>query len=148
MKRWRVRICRFTPIAVLLFAAGVAVPRQVLVFHAHAGGDHFHVHGDELTGEEHDAAAQHAREHHHGSAAAHPHAAAVDHDGAAFEAPEPVHLGHWHAQHPFHRVVAPAVTTLVAVFAIASIATVIPLDVLIRLLPPDRARGPPTAALG
>ncbi len=145
MKCWRVRISRFAPVAVLLFAAGVAVPRQGLVFHEHAGGDHFHVHGDELTGDEHHAVTHHAHQHHHGSAA---HAATIDHDGAAFEAPEPVHLGHWHAQNPFHRVLSPALTTLVAVFALAGIAAVLPRDTLSRSLLAQRARGPPTATVG
>jgi hypothetical protein len=148
MKRWRLRISRFTPVAVLLFAAGVAVPRQGLVFHQHAGGDHFHVHGDELTGEEHESAAHHDHNHdQHHAVAHHDHGAAGDDDDVAFEAPEPVHLGHWHSQPPFHRVVARALATLIRVFAVMAIATDVQVDADARPLLPDRARAPPAATV-
>ena len=149
MKRWRVHICRFTPLAVLLFACGVALPRQGLVFHQHAGGDHFHVHGDELAGEEHESAEHHEHAHHHDDAAVHDHhGSAQDHDDAAFEAPEPVHLGHWHSQNPFHRVIALGLATLVTASAVTAVAPDVPRDVRARWLLPDRARGPPPTTVG
>lgn len=148
MKRWRVRICRFTPLAVLLFASGVAVPRQGLVFHQHEGGDHFHVHGDEISGEAHELEERHGHEHHHEhDAPPHHHGAGLDHDDAAFEAPDAVHLGHWHTQDPFHRVVVAAPITPLTVLAVERTAADLPEDVAARPLPPYRARGPPKTSV-
>ena len=150
MKCWRAGISRFTPLAVLLFALGVAVPRPGLVFHVHAGGDHVNVHGDDLADGGHDSDDHHAHGHHSHSAdraEAHHHGAVADCDDAAFEAPEPVHLGHWHSQSPFHRVLAPAVSTLVTVLSVVAVAADAPVDIFATPRFPRRARGPPAATV-
>jgi len=152
MKRWRVRTCRFTPAVVLLFVAGVAVPRAGFVFHTHVGGDHFHVHADELAGDGHDDDHEHQHEHHHhhhdhdhpGRAAVHhDHGAVTEHAGAAFEAPEPGHVGHWHSQHPFHRVVPACLTPLGFPSNFVAIAATVRVEFPALPLVASRARAPP-----
>ena len=47
MKRRRSLCLRFSPVALVVFAASVVAPRAGLVVHSHVGGDHVHVHADE-----------------------------------------------------------------------------------------------------
>ena len=141
MKAWRTQLPHLMPLVAVLFATGVAVPRPGLVFHVHAGGDHVHTHGEELAGEEHDADHEHEEHHHH-----HDGGTVADHDDAGFEAPDPVHLGHWHSQYPFQRTVVPTLTTLATAATVVTLQLDVQADLPATPLLPDRARGPPWPA--
>lgn len=136
MRRWHKRFSHFTPAALALFVASIAVPRSALYFHVHAGGDHIHVHDHDEEGPAHD---HDLLDGHH-----HPHHAD---ELPEIEAPESPELGHWHTQTPFHRV-APA-----TVFRLASVQRIVLLPVAADLTfrgisaVCHHARGPPRSAL-
>ena len=149
MTQWCARIRTLTPAVVALFVASTAAPRAALVYHVHAGGEHFHVHAEDIevaphAHHDHDAGEPHHHHHHaHLDRTQLPRCTA---NGPVIEAADDDGVGHWHSQDLFQPTVAPAVIAVpcVAVIAIAALSPAHPgVD---RPGLPVRVRGPPQAA--
>ena len=138
MTPWRSRAGHLAPLVLALFVSGVAIPRPGLYFHVHAGGDHVHVHDEDATHVGH--------EHHHEAAHQHHHQDQLGRGAGVeteLEAPEPADLGHWHTQHPFHRVVPIVPALLIRASLITAVPAERVADVPASGVRFAYARGPP-----
>jgi len=136
MKRWRARVGLYGPATLLVFVASVTAPHTGVVVHAHAGGEHFHVHAELLDESPHEHAHTHTHPHAH-------HALLVDGSSTVPELAALDDDAHWHAQHPFHRAAPGAVATVFPPFAAAPAPATQDLAPASRTLPFCRARAPP-----
>lgn len=109
MTKWRAQIRHLAPASTALFVFSLTLPRAGLVYHEHAGGEHFHVHAEDGA---RDGAHDHRHHHHHHAQHAHTPPAAHQ---VELETTEPPDLGHWHTQSPFHRAISPVTPALIRV---------------------------------
>jgi hypothetical protein len=140
MKQWRTRISCFTPATLGLFLASLTVFRPGLFFHTHAGGDHIHIHDEEVgerAKQDHHAPAHGHHAHHH--EAAH-HAPNLP----VFEAPDDDDaLGHWHTQNPFHRLASVALQGVLHMERVGPAPVPAHSDCIAAEVAASRARSPP-----
>jgi hypothetical protein len=142
----RLHLSRLGPWVALMFALGTGVPRPGVYAHSHAGGDHVHVHGDDLGGlaelfASWCSAAGVAPNDHHG---AHEHA----HDRRpGIEDDDGPSTTHWHHQDTFQRVAIAAAPPVVSGTAIAWRPAHRPVRCPRAPSRDLRARGPPLSAV-
>ncbi|HXQ22105.1 MAG TPA: hypothetical protein VN812_10570 [Candidatus Acidoferrales bacterium] len=149
MMQWRACIRAITPAALALFVALTAIPRAGLIYHVHAGGEHFHVHAEDLEAAahehyDHDAGDPH--HHHHHAHHDRTHLAGCTANGPVIEAADGDGTGHWHSQNFFQRAVSPGVFAAQhaeSVQVVQGSPEPAPVD---RPALPIRVRGPPRTA--
>jgi len=130
-------LSRWVSMAALLpFTLGVGIPRSTLLVHSHAGGDHFHVHGDEIDL----ADADHRQSHQHLHPSAHAQSGA---DAPAFDDDDHDGGSHTHWQQPFQRIVPMAGSTFFLALRVEPFSPARPHQVVWEDHPCTRARGPP-----
>lgn len=154
----RGRLPLLIPAVMALFVLRLAEPRPGIYFHAHAGGDHAHVHAAETSGWD-DALLDlhsHSHPHSHPQDHDHVHAVAIAETLATPALPVPFTAGprltspgehsgaHWHTQSVFDRSLAHSNLTILTVRRSEPLADAGPITIDARPLPQVLARGPPS----
>lgn len=149
MTQWRACIRAITPATLALFVASIATPRAGLVYHVHAGGEHFHVHAEDIEvapHDHHDHDAGDPHHHHHHVHHDQTHLAGCTANGPVIEAADDDGTGHWHSQDLFQRAVSPAVFAGQHAESVQVVHVLPKRPVVYRPALPIRVRGPPRTA--